>query len=30
MILIIGGAGYLGSEICKKFEELEINYINNE
>jgi UDP-glucose 4-epimerase len=27
MILITGSAGYIGSEICKKFEELKINYI---
>ena len=27
MILITGSAGYIGSEICKKFEKLKINYI---
>lgn len=27
MILITGCAGYIGSEICKKFEELKINYV---
>tara|TARA_B100000767_G_scaffold108865_1_gene104367 strand:- start:44888 stop:45847 length:960 start_codon:yes stop_codon:yes gene_type:complete len=27
MILITGSAGYIGSQICKKFEKLEIKYI---
>jgi hypothetical protein len=30
MILIIGSTEYIRSKICKKFEELEINYIDNE
>ena len=27
MILITGSAGYIGSEICKKLDELEIDYV---
>ena len=27
MILITGSAGYIGSEICKKFEKSKKNYI---